>query len=648
MYRMNHEEGRYRVLLIGIGDNTEGKKESFCKKISEVYGISLPLLRKLVDRCPTVLKKNLSLRKADILAKTLESFGAMISVEEKRDSSAVFLEFQGIASHQIGLEASYLRKTESGAWNVIGRARNISAESLTDTWVIIQLFDDFEEFLTFEEVPLPINPLPPGEASPFKVVFEGDLPVKRVSIGFKNSSGTPLPAVDRREKREWVEVKLEVKDEEGFFPSSPFLPIEEQNEPQPLGVTASSDEISKPPQTEFPSLTAEESQAKKEEGEGKIAGEQITLEHEDISSEEIFELPEKGFSEVNETQEKKELERLPEHEPLQNVAIPAMEKGEAKETEGALPDLGSLLPNRENIFPETGFDVSLFEEATKLLEEISRGPVEKVKEESFPFPWIEDFRNSVESYYQKHPDMFASWFESHRKKNEFAHSLHPLLTLLTHARFHQKNQSEKALENTEKVFKFILQPNLLLEDIPLLEGTPFFSGENWRELFHKAIPRLQQVGNNILEKKRWNAFDLERLIKIIPHMSDTNSRMAIRWIHELIPELIEIDFSNLSLSIGESLYRVGSRLGVVDPYFDYCQGKNSTGDLKIQTFAKAVYPQHPMKIEEPMTWVGMTEEDRGGGYCLLTQPRCAGCLFESFCPRLHLDFNPSEKGMKGQ
>ncbi len=222
MHRINHEEGRYRVLLIGIGDNTEGKKESFCKKISEVYGISLPLLTKVVDRCPPVLKKNLSLRKADILAKTLESFGAMISVEEKRDSSAVFLEFQGIASHQIALEASYLRKTESGAWNVIGRARNISAESLTDTWVIIQLFDDFEEFLTFEEVPLPINPLPPGEASPFKVVFEGDLPVKRVSIGFKNSSGTPLPAVDRREKREWVEVKLEVKDEEGFFPSSHF------------------------------------------------------------------------------------------------------------------------------------------------------------------------------------------------------------------------------------------------------------------------------------------------------------------------------------------------------------------------------------------------------------------------------------------
>ena len=648
MHRINHEEGRYRVLLIGIGDNTEGGKESFCKKISAVYGISFPLLRKIVDLCPTVLKRNLSIRKAEILAKTLNSFGAMISVEEKRDSSAVFLEFQGMASHQIALEASYLRRTESGAWNVIGRARNISEESLTDTWVIIQLFDYFEEFLTFEEVPLPINPLPPAEASPFKLVFEGDLPIKRVSIGFKNSSGTPLPAVDRREKREWVEVKLEVKDEEEYFPSSPFLPVEEQDEAQSFGVTQSSEEIFQPPQAEFPSLRAEESQAKREKGQEKIAGENLVLEHEDISSEEIFELPEKSFSEVNETQEKKELDILPGHEPLQMVAIPVMEKGEAKEAEGALPDLGPPLPNRENIFPETRFDVSLFEEATKLLEEISRGPVEKGKEESFPFPRIEDFRNSVESYYQKHPDIFASWFEAHRKKNEFTHSLHSLLTILTHARFNQKNQSEKALENTEKVFNFILQPNLLLEDIPLLEGTSFFSGENWRELFHRAIPRLQQVGNNILDKKRWNAFDLEQLIKIIPHMSDKNSRMAIRWIHELIPDMIEIDFSNTPLSIAESLYRVGSRLGVVDPYFDYCQGKNSTGDLKIQAFAKAVYPQHPMKIEEPMTWVGMMKEEGGGGYCLPTQPQCAGCLFETFCPRLHLDFNPSEKGMRGR
>ncbi len=74
MHNMDHEEGRYRVLLIGIGDHTEEKRESFCKNISETYGISFPLLKKIVDRCPTVLKKNLSLQKSRSLGKKAAVF----------------------------------------------------------------------------------------------------------------------------------------------------------------------------------------------------------------------------------------------------------------------------------------------------------------------------------------------------------------------------------------------------------------------------------------------------------------------------------------------------------------------------------------------------------------------------------------------
>ncbi len=208
------------------------------------------------------------------------------------------------------------------------------------------------------------------------------------------------------------------------------------------------------------------------------------------------------------------------------------------------------------------------------------------------------------------------------------------------------SQSGEALENTQKVFKQIVQPKLRLEEIPPLAGTKFFSEENWRDLFHRAFPKLKQVANNILEIKRWNALDLERLIQVIPHMSDKNSRMTVRWINELIPDFVEIDFTNTPISIGESLYRVASRLGVVDPHFDYYQGMNSMGDIKIQSFAQAAFPQYPMKIEEPMTWVGMEEEE--GGHCLSIQPRCEGCLFESFCAKLYFDFNPSEKAMRGR
>jgi len=653
MQKMNHEEGRYRVLLIGIGDNTEDKRESFCKNISEIYGISLPLLRKIVDRCPTVLKKKLSLKKAEALAKTLESFGAVVSVEEKRDSSAVSLEFQGGPTHQIALEASYLRRTESGAWHVIGRARNISETSLNDIWVLIQLFDDVEEFLTFEEAPLPINPLPPGEASPFKVVFEGELPIRKGTLAFKNSVGCPLPAVDKREKREWVQIKMDTSDEDDYFPTASFLPGEVKTETPSIDPAESSQGISPPSEMKFSPLPVEESQEKREEPKEEVPGDDLVLIQEDLPSHRISEEPlDKGLElafeilEKNKTQARKERETWSEHEPPQVVAIPALEKVEGQEGEAVRPDLGSPPTHRESIFPETRVELSLFEEATKLLEEISRGPAERLKEEPSPFPWIEDFRNSVEAYDRKGHDIFSSWFQANQKEEKFANPLHSVLTILVHARFNQGNQSAEALENTERVFKLILQPNPPLEDIPSLEGTPFFSGESWRELFHRAIPKLQKVANNILEKTKWNAYDLERLIQIIPHMSGKNSWMAIRWIHELIPNVIEMDLSDASVAIGESLYRVGSRLGVVDPFFDFYEGKNSTGDLKVQKFARAAYPQNPARIEKLMTWVGTMKEDGGGGYCLPNQPHCTGCPFEAFCPRLQWDFDPSAKGMK--
>ncbi len=224
MNKIVFEEGRYRVLLIGVGENSKEEKDSFCHNLSKNYSIPLPLLKKIVDRCPIILKKNLSLKKAEILAKTLKSFGATVSVEERRNFPPIFLEFQELVPHQLALESSYLQKALKGTWSIIGRIKNISDEMLSDTWALIQLFDVFEEFINFEETPLTINPLPPGEVSPFKVVFEGNVTVKRISIAFKNASGQPIPAVDKRKKREWIEV--EINDEDEHFPSSQGIPPE--------------------------------------------------------------------------------------------------------------------------------------------------------------------------------------------------------------------------------------------------------------------------------------------------------------------------------------------------------------------------------------------------------------------------------------
>ena len=669
MVRLNQEEGRYRVLLIGIGDNTEEEKDSFCYHISKNYNIPFLLLKKIVDRCPIILKKNLSLKKAETLAKTLKSFGATVSVEERRNFPPISLEFQELVPHQLVLESSYLRKTQRGTWSVIGRVENISDETLNDTWVLIQLFEDLEEFITFEETPLPINPLPSGEASPFKVVFEGDISIKRISVAFKNASGQPIPAVDKRKKREWVEVEIE--DEEQRFLSSPWRSTEFEGKPQAIDLTKPEEEMILGKEMEIPG----EPPLSLEEEVGPSRREEIREEQGDVESlseasfpltlEPSEKVPESssGLIEENGYPGGEDSERTFGQETFQEFTSSVLDEMEEEiEEEAALDDLEGHFEDKE-VIEESRLDGSVFEEATQLLEDISESTgevegeekagareVEVAKEEigiegELPsFPWIEYFRDGVDTYYQRPRDIFSMWFEECRKEGEFKNSLHPLLTLLVHSRFDQGNQSIKALENTQRVFRLIVQPNLHLDDLPPLEGTSFVSGEVWRDLFHRALPKIQQIGNAILEKSKWNAFGLERLIQVIPHMGHQNSRMAIRWINELIPDVVELDFSDTPITIGEGLYRVASRLGIVDPHFDYYQGRNSMGDIKIQSFAKTAFPQNPVKVEEPMAWMGRGEER--GGHCFPVQPRCEGCLFEAFCPRLYIYFNPSEKGMR--
>ena len=642
MTRLNQEEGRYRVLLIGIGDNTEEEKESFSRHVSKTYGIPFPLLKKIADRCPIILKKNLSLKKAEILAKTLESFGAAVSVQERSDFPPVSLEFQGLIPHRLALESAYLRKTPRGIWSIIGRVRNISDETLSDAWVLIQLFDNLEEFISLEETPLAINPLPPGEVSPFKVILERGLLIRKASVAFKNASGEPIPALDERKKKEWVGVE---RGGDGWGEKFHAVEPAESPEKKALGKEEEPSEPLPSEQEGAVPLLLEGEQRMEQEGDtGKIPQESLSLTVEpprevsepfpsflEASSPSSEEVSEGGWGDEAVRPEQSE-------ETTGGEGAPTEERGPS--SDGEVPDASRL-------------DASVFEEATRLLEDISEGTGEvkadeerekRVEEELPSFPWIEHFREAVQAFYQKPRDIFSIWFEECRKEGEFRDSLHALLTILVHSRFDQGSQSIKALENTQRVFRLIVQPNLLPDEIPPLEETSFVSGEVWRELFHRALPKVQQIGKTILERSTWKGFELECLVQVIPHMSYQNSRTAIRWFKELIPDILEVDFSDTPVMVGEALYRVASRLGIVDPHFDHYQGRNSMADLKIQSFARMAYPLNPPKVEEPMACMGRTEER--GGHCFPVQPRCEGCFFETFCPKLYVHFDPSEKGMR--
>jgi hypothetical protein len=642
MVVLERQEGRFRVLLIGVGNNSEEEKDSFCQNISKGYRIPFADVRKIVDRCPVILKKNLSIRKAELIAKAFTSFGGSVSIEEKRQIPRVSLEFQELTPHQLALESSYVQKSQRGIWSVTGRARNVSDGTLSDTWVLIQLFEDFEEFIAFEEAPLPINPLPSGQTSPFKVIFEGDLSITRISIAFKNASGQPIPAVDERKKRERLRTD---KGEERTLSSPQVSPVfEEKSEAVeftgPLEIMLGEEEKETSEAIPGPSEQEMEPTLIREVGEQLGNAGRIP--------EESFLLPVKPLQEIMESSPilVKESGCPGGEEPERAVGQEASFEESGREVEAAL-DGGGQASGEDQGAEESNAGASVFQEATQLLEEISRSPKEsEVEEKTDPsFSWMGYFRDAVETFYQTSRDAFSVWFEECRKKGDFKNSLHGLLTILIHSRFCQGSESTKAFKNTQELFQWMVQPNLLLDQVPALEGTSFVSGEAWRDLLQRALPKVHQIGNAILEKKAWDASDLERMIQVVPQMGHQSSRMAIRWINELIPDTVGVDLSHTRITIGEGLYRVASRLGIVNPHLDYFESGNSMGDTKIQFFAITAFPHHPAKVEKPMASMGDAEEQ--GGHCLPVQPWCEGCLFKTFCPKLYLDFNPSEKGMRG-
>jgi hypothetical protein len=183
--------------------------------------------------------------------------------------------------------------------------------------------------------------------------------------------------------------------------------------------------------------------------------------------------------EMIEPQEQKIEGTTPGDGPALSVSASLPEKEENKKNLGDLMNAELSAGQRREMFQEGRFDVSIFEEASKLLEEISKEPVKREKEEPPPIPWIQDFRDAVEKYYQKNRDSFYSWFNSCRHLEGWDHPYGSALTILTHARFNQKTNLKRLLK-IPKRFSLLHQSNLSLEQIPPLEGTPFFAGENWR------------------------------------------------------------------------------------------------------------------------------------------------------------------------
>jgi len=226
--------------------------------------------------------------------------------------------------------------------------------------------------------------------------------------------------------------------------------------------------------------------------------------------------------------------------------------------------------------------------------------------------------------------------------------------ILVDARFDQAGmKAENALKNAIAVSNagLIRRTPIEVGEIPLLDVPPLKVGHTgkamtaseWIHRFHNAHRVLVQKAEAIAIKKGLSARQLSQILARdpkIPDMGVKTTRLAIRWLYELVPEL-RIDMSDSEVPVDRNLYRVAARLSLIDPNLDKYFGEGSPADMKLQQFAKETFPRNPSLIDEPMWMEARSQQD--GGHCHSTV-QCSGCIFERICPRMYPGVDPSGIG----
>jgi len=262
--------------------------------------------------------------------------------------------------------------------------------------------------------------------------------------------------------------------------------------------------------------------------------------------------------------------------------------------------------------------------------------------------WFEQFRSIILAYNEKRqPDPFMKWFQQKETQGFFGGDTEKVLAILIDARFDQMTTAEKALANTKLVvqagcLKGITDPNV----VPLLIPRQYFSAEEWTKSFITALPSLRSISNRIVAQKTWRADELCSLMlhKIrAPYLGVKTTRLAIRWLYELMPTL-NINMDSYEIPIDRLVYRVSCRLGLIDPNYDKYAGQGSDADVKIQSVVRGLLPGRQWVVDEPLWSTG--RKPMSGGHCYPKSPSCGGCIFGKICPRRFVDFDPAEVGMQ--
>jgi hypothetical protein len=184
--------------------------------------------------------------------------------------------------------------------------------------------------------------------------------------------------------------------------------------------------------------------------------------------------------------------------------------------------------------------------------------------------WLDNFRKIIVEYHKNRaPDPFMIWFRKKDAEGFFNDEFEKVLTILIDARFDQRTTAENALQNTMQVIQLsVLKREILsAEELPYLIPRQGMTGERWATLFRSSLQKLHELARIIVSKGNWSASELLALFHNIrvPYLGVKTSRLAVRWLYELIPTL-RIDMRDYKIPIDSLVYRVLCRLGILDPY----------------------------------------------------------------------------------
>ena len=185
------DQNTYKVLFFGIANNSAEGRRDFLRDISERLHISPEKADYLISKTPILLKRGLSLAKADVLVKEFKSLGGKAQCITEEGTSLLELEFGSDKTPFLQLE-SLTSSSREGRIEVIGRVKNISSSPLKGVKIVVQFFDFLDQFIIYEESPIAFSFLNSDQCSPFKVIGEGNAGIRRISIAFKGEDGAMI------------------------------------------------------------------------------------------------------------------------------------------------------------------------------------------------------------------------------------------------------------------------------------------------------------------------------------------------------------------------------------------------------------------------------------------------------------------------